>query len=118
MSSCYWTRSNWCGGKYDYENTDSAFGAHRSHSHYLALNEDTYSLFAEVLEKSDGCSNGMGGSMHIVDNKVGFRGSVPIVGATIPIATGAAYLQNLKRTVLQLAISEMEHARRVFFMSH
>jgi pyruvate dehydrogenase E1 component alpha subunit len=31
----------------------------------------------------------MGGSMHIVDNENGFKGSVPIVGATIPIATGA-----------------------------
>jgi pyruvate dehydrogenase E1 component alpha subunit len=31
----------------------------------------------------------MGGSMHIIDNNSGFRGSVPIVGATIPIATGA-----------------------------
>ncbi len=78
------------------KNTDNAFGAHRSHSHYLALNEDTYSLFAEVLGKSDGCSNGMGGSMHIVDNEVGFRGSVPIVGATIPIATGAAISSKLK----------------------
>jgi TPP-dependent pyruvate/acetoin dehydrogenase alpha subunit len=70
-------------------NSDRAFGAHRSHTHYLALNEDTYSLFAEVLGKFSGCSHGMGGSMHIIDNKNGFRGSVPIVGATIPIATGA-----------------------------
>lgn len=68
--------------------TDHVFGAHRSHTHYLALNEDTYSLFAEVLGKYDGCSHGMGGSMHIIDNEHGFRGSVPIVGATIPIATG------------------------------
>ncbi|UAJ14227.1 thiamine pyrophosphate-dependent dehydrogenase E1 component subunit alpha [Aquirufa lenticrescens] len=70
--------------------SDRAFGAHRSHSHFLALNENTYSLFAEVLGKYDGCSHGMGGSMHIVDNDNGFKGSVPIVGATIPIATGAA----------------------------
>ena len=70
-------------------NSDRAFGAHRSHTHYLALNEDTYSLFAEVLGKYSGCSHGMGGSMHIIDNDNGFRGSVPIVGATIPIATGA-----------------------------
>lgn len=69
--------------------TDRAFGAHRSHTHYLALNENTYTLFAEVLGKYDGCSHGMGGSMHIVDNAKGFKGSVPIVGATIPIATGA-----------------------------
>ena len=70
-------------------NSDRAFGAHRSHTHYLALNEDTFSLFAEVLGKYSGCSHGMGGSMHIIDNDNGFRGSVPIVGATIPIATGA-----------------------------
>lgn len=69
--------------------TDRAFGAHRSHSHYLALNEDIDSLFAEVLGKVSGCSHGMGGSMHIIDKKSGFYGSVPIVGATIPIATGA-----------------------------
>tara|TARA_B100000963_G_C22625727_1_gene672233 strand:+ start:1078 stop:2091 length:1014 start_codon:yes stop_codon:yes gene_type:complete len=69
--------------------TDKAFGAHRSHTHFLALNEDTYSLFAEVLGKYDGSSKGMGGSMHVVDNDNGFMGSVPIVGTTIPIATGA-----------------------------
>jgi len=78
--------------------TDRAFGAHRSHTHYLALNEDTYSLFAEVLGKYSGCSRGMGGSMHIIDNKNGFRGSVPIVGATIPIATGAGLAAKMDRT--------------------
>lgn len=79
-------------------NTDRAFGAHRSHTHYLALNEDTYSLFAEVLGKFSGCSHGMGGSMHIIDIKNGFRGSVPIVGATIPIATGAGLAAKMDKT--------------------
>lgn len=79
-------------------NTDRAFGAHRSHTHYLALNEDTYSLFAEVLGKFSGCSHGMGGSMHIIDIKNGFRGSVPIVGATIPIATGAGLAAKMDGT--------------------
>ena len=79
-------------------NTDRAFGGHRSHTHYLALNEDTYSLFAEVLGKFSGCSHGMGGSMHIIDNKNGFRGSVPIVGATIPIATGAGLAAKMDKT--------------------
>ena len=79
-------------------NTDRAFGAHRSHTHYLALNEDTYSLFAEVLGKFSGCSHGMGGSMQIIDNKNGFRGSVPIVGATIPIATGAGLAAKMDKT--------------------
>ena len=41
--------------------TDRVFGAHRSHSHLLALNPDFYRLFAEVLGKETGFSKGMGG---------------------------------------------------------
>ncbi len=70
--------------------TDRSFGAHRSHGHFLALNQDIYGLFAEVLGREDGCSKGMGGSMHLIDQGSGFLGSVPIVGATVPIAVGAA----------------------------
>ena len=36
--------------------TDHVFGGHRSHSHFLALNQDIYKLFAEVLGRVDGCS--------------------------------------------------------------
>ena len=32
--------------------TDCVFGAHRSHSHLLALNPDFYRLFAEILGKN------------------------------------------------------------------
>jgi pyruvate dehydrogenase E1 component alpha subunit len=70
--------------------TDRVFGNHRSHSQYLALGGDIYRLVAEVLGKVDGASRGMGGSMHLLGAEVGFHGSVPIVGATIPIAVGAA----------------------------
>jgi len=69
---------------------DRVFGNHRSHSQFLALGGDVYSLIAEVLGKADGASNGMGGSMHLYGAAVGFQGSVPLVGATIPIAVGAA----------------------------
>lgn len=74
---------------------DSVFGAHRSHSHFLALNGNAYSLFAETLGRVDGCSHGMGGSMHLIDKANGFWGSVPIVGATIPIAVGAGFSHKL-----------------------
>jgi pyruvate dehydrogenase E1 component alpha subunit len=70
--------------------TDRVFGAHRSHSHYLALGGGLLELFAEVLGKEIGASRGMGGSMHLFGPQVGFHGSVPIVGATIPVACGAA----------------------------
>ena len=69
---------------------DRVFGAHRSHGHYLALGGDTYCLIAEALGRADGCSGGMGGSMHLHAPEVGFMGSVPIVAATVPIAVGAA----------------------------
>ena len=78
--------------------TDKVFGAHRSHSHFLAMNQNVYSLFAETLGRIDGCSNGLGGSMHLIDQENGFYGSVPIVGATIPIATGAALSIKLDKT--------------------
>lgn len=70
--------------------SDRVFGAHRSHSHYLALGGDLHGLFAEVLGRVTGCSHGMGGSMHLYGPQVGFLGSVPIVGASVPIAVGAA----------------------------
>jgi len=72
------------------QKSDRVFGAHRSHAHFLAINRDVLGLFAEVLGKVTGASKGMGGSMHLFDGNNGFKGSVPIVSATIPIATGAA----------------------------
>ena len=70
---------------------DRVFGAHRSHSHLLALNPNFKSLFAEVLGKESGFSKGMGGSMHLIDQNNGFAGSVPIVSGTVPLALGAAF---------------------------
>jgi len=80
------------------QKTDRVFGAHRSHSHLLALNPDFYRLFAEVLGKASGFSKGMGGSMHLFDQANGFFGSTPIVAGTASLAVGAAMaasLQNL-----------------------
>lgn len=71
--------------------SDRVFGAHRSHSHVLALGASLYRLFAEVLGKDTGLSRGMGGSMHLWDGAHGFYGSVPIVAGTVPLAVGAAF---------------------------
>ena len=77
--------------------SDKIFGAHRSHSHFLALGASIKSLIAEVLGKDTGCSKGMGGSMHLRSPEHGFYGSVPIVGATIPIAVGAGLAAKFDR---------------------
>ena len=76
--------------------TDRVFGAHRSHSHLLALGSSPYRLFAEVLGKRTGCSMGMGGSMHLWDKPNGFYGSVPIVSGTVPLAVGAGLAAKLQ----------------------
>lgn len=70
--------------------SDRVFGTHRSHGHFLAQGGGVYELLAEILGKAEGCSHGMGGSMHLHDASIGFLGSVPIVGATVPLAVGAA----------------------------
>lgn len=75
--------------------TDRVFGTHRSHSHYLAMKGDVYQLFAEVLGRVDGCSNGNGGSMHLIALDKGFLGSVPIVGGTVSLAAGAGLAAKL-----------------------
>jgi TPP-dependent pyruvate/acetoin dehydrogenase alpha subunit len=75
---------------------DSIWGGHRSHGHYLAKGGNLKALFAEILGKSTGCSKGRGGSMHLIDTAVGVMGTVPLVGATIPIAVGAALAYKLR----------------------
>lgn len=68
---------------------DKIYSGHRGHSHYLALHAPLDAMMAEVLGRATGTSRGMGGSMHLFAPEAGFHGSVPIVGATIPIAVGA-----------------------------
>jgi pyruvate dehydrogenase E1 component alpha subunit len=78
--------------------SDRVFGAHRSHSHLLALGSSVDGLFAEVLGRETGHSKGMGGSMHLWDQPKGFYGSVPIVAGTVPLAVGAGLAAKLQQT--------------------
>lgn len=78
--------------------TDRIFGAHRSHSHLLALGSSVHKLFAEILGKNTGHSKGMGGSMHLWDRPLGFYGSVPIVAGTVPLAVGAGLAAKMQNT--------------------
>ena len=75
---------------------DKIFSAHRSHAHYLAKGGDLKKMLAELHGKVTGCSKGMGGSMHLMDEKAGLLAAVPIVGSTIPIAVGYAWMNKLK----------------------
>jgi TPP-dependent pyruvate/acetoin dehydrogenase alpha subunit len=76
---------------------DQVFGNHRSHSHIIAKGVKLNSFISECFGKVTGVSKGFGGSMHLIDKQNGFQGSVPIVGATIPIACGYALSQKLNK---------------------
>ena len=67
---------------------DLIISTHRAHAHYLAKGGNLYGLFSELHGNIDGCANGLGGSMHLQDEKAGVVASVPIVGSTIPIGVG------------------------------
>jgi len=76
---------------------DKVFSNHRSHGHYLAKGGNLESLFAELLGRETGCAKGRGGSQHLVDLSANFIASAPILGGTVPIATGAAFSNSLNR---------------------
>ena len=68
--------------------TDLAVSGHRAHAHYLAKGGDLKAMLAEIYGKEWGCARGKGGSMHLIDESVGFMGSTAIVGGTVPVGVG------------------------------
>jgi pyruvate dehydrogenase E1 component alpha subunit len=78
--------------------SDLAVSGHRAHAHYLGKGGDLNAMLAEIHGKSTGCAGGKGGSMHLVDEAVGFMGSTAIVGGTVPVGVGLAYGIRLRRT--------------------
>jgi TPP-dependent pyruvate/acetoin dehydrogenase alpha subunit len=78
------------------ENSDTVWGGHRSHGHFLAKGGSLEKMFAEILGKRTGCSGGRGGSMHLFDRDHGILGTVPIVAATVPLGCGAAMAYKLR----------------------
>jgi len=77
---------------------DYAVSTHRAHGHYLGKGGDLPRMIAEIYGKASGCSKGKGGSMHLIDQNVGFMGSTPIVGNSIPIGAGLGLSIQLEGT--------------------
>lgn len=76
---------------------DKMLSTHRSHAHYLAKGGNLFRMISEFHGGQAGCSQGMGGSMHLIDRECGFEGATAIVGNTIPIANGIAMSQKLSK---------------------
>jgi acetoin:2,6-dichlorophenolindophenol oxidoreductase subunit alpha len=79
-------------------NKDYMTGNHRSHGHPIGKGAALKPLMAELLGKETGVCKGRGGSMHLADFSVGSLGESGIVGAGMPIATGAALSAKLRGT--------------------
>ena len=77
---------------------DVVASTHRGHGHCIAKGVDVASMMAELFGRATGCCKGKGGSMHIADVERGMLGANGIVGAGIPLATGAALTAKLRRS--------------------
>ena len=77
---------------------DMAMSTHRGHAHYIGKGGNLKSMIAEIYGKSTGCSKGKGGSMHLIDNSVGFMGTSAIVGNSIPVGVGLALASKIRKT--------------------
>lgn len=86
--------------------TDYITSTHRGHGHCIAKGADINRCMAEMFAKDTGLCRGMGGSMHIADFGVGMLGATGIVGAGIPIATGAG-LSAVVRGTDEVAVAFM-----------
>src|SRR5712691_9492045 len=74
---------------------DYIASTHRGHGHCLAKGADVDRAMAELFGKATGLCKGKGGSMHIADPRLGILGANAIVGASLPLATGAALADKL-----------------------
>ena len=68
---------------------DTITSTHRGHGDIIAKGARLDRMFAELYAKETGYCRGKGGSMHIFDASLGILGANGIVGAGLPIATGA-----------------------------
>ncbi|AJR05449.1 pyruvate dehydrogenase (acetyl-transferring) E1 component subunit alpha [Photobacterium gaetbulicola] len=69
---------------------DQIVATYREHGHALARGMEMGSILAEMYGRSNGCSRGRGGSMHLFDKQRHFYGGNAIVGGGLPLATGLA----------------------------
>lgn len=77
---------------------DTITSTHRGHAHCIAKGVPPRDMMCEMFAKRGGSCRGMGGSMHLTDFDRGMLGAFGIVGAGIPIATGAALSAQVRKS--------------------
>jgi TPP-dependent pyruvate/acetoin dehydrogenase alpha subunit len=77
---------------------DYIVSTHRGHGHCICKGADLRLMMAEIMGRATGYCRGRGGSMHISSKELNHLGANGIVGAGIPIATGAGMGIKVKQT--------------------
>jgi pyruvate dehydrogenase E1 component alpha subunit len=77
---------------------DYTFCTYRGHNHTLARGVPMAPIFAELFGRGTGLLGGKGGSMHLTSVEHGAMGSYAIVGAHLPIALGAAWSAQYRKS--------------------
>ena len=77
---------------------DWTFCTYRGHHHTLARGASMEGVLGELMGRQCGLMQGKGGSMHLTDVAHGAMGSYAIVGAHLPIAAGAAWSAQYRKT--------------------
>jgi pyruvate dehydrogenase E1 component alpha subunit len=74
---------------------DAVVTTYREHGHALARGVTMDRIMAEMYGKSEGCSRGRGGSMHLFDAETRFYGGNAIVAGGLPLAVGLALAEKM-----------------------
>lgn len=76
---------------------DYVITTYRDHGVAIAKGMSARALMAELWGKKTGCSQGLGGSMHLFDKEHHMLGGYGIVGGHIPLAAGVAFASKYQR---------------------
>ncbi len=87
---------------------DYVMTAYREHAHALQVGMDPGAIMAELFGRSDGCSKGKGGSMHMFSAEHNYLGGHGIVGGQVPLALGVAWAIKYRKEdrVMQVYMGE------------
>ena len=77
---------------------DYSFATYRGHAHTLARGVPMAAVLGELLGRRTGLLHAKGGSMHLTSVEHNMMGSYAIVGAHMPVAAGAAWSAQVRRT--------------------
>jgi TPP-dependent pyruvate/acetoin dehydrogenase alpha subunit len=80
------------------ERDDYTFCTYRGHNHNIARGVPMGPILAELFGRANGLLGGKGGSMHLTSVEHGVLGSYAIVGAHLPIALGAAWSAQYRKS--------------------